>query len=133
VGESAAGESGIHLDAALKGQTCSTSVLHFIFLATVQKIAMSTTTIRLPDELKEKIARVAKREGMTAHSFILEAVAEKAALAEQRNDFLSVAESRYADIVASGKTIPWADMQRYLKDRASSKKATRPTAKKLER
>jgi predicted transcriptional regulator len=94
---------------------------------------MSTTTIRLPDDLKEKIARVAKRDGITAHSFILEAVAEKAALAEQRNDFLSVAESRYADIVASGKTIPWADMQRYLKDKASRKKVARPIAKKRER
>jgi predicted transcriptional regulator len=88
---------------------------------------MSTTTIRLPDDLKEKIARVAKRDGITAHSFILEAVAE------QRNDFLSVAESRYADIVASGKTIPWADMQRYLKDKASRKKVARPIAKKRER
>lgn len=92
---------------------------------------MSTTTIRLPDDLKEKIARAAKREGVTAHSFILEAIAEKAALAERRNDFLSVAESRYADIVATGKTIAWADMQRYLRDSVSGKKATRPSAKKI--
>ena len=94
---------------------------------------MSTTTIRLPDDLKEKVKHAAKRAGTTSHNFILEAIAEKAELAEQRNNFLSDAESRYAAIVASGKTIPWADMQRYLKDKAVGKKATSPVAKKLAR
>ena len=39
---------------------------------------MSTTTIRLPDDLKEKVARAAKRAGTTSHNFIFEANAEKA-------------------------------------------------------
>ena len=94
---------------------------------------MSTTTIRLPDDLKEKVARAAKRAGTTSHNFILEAIAEKAELSEQRNSFLSVAESRYKAIVASGRTIPWADMQRYLKGKAAGKKIIRPAAKKLAR
>ena len=68
---------------------------------------MSTTTIRLPDDLKEKIIRTAKRTGTTVHGFILEAIAEKAELTERRNNFLNDAESRYATIVASGKTIAW--------------------------
>ena len=92
---------------------------------------MSTTTIRLPDDLKEKVSRAAKRAGTTAHNFILEAIAEKAELTEQRNDFLTVAEARYAAIVASGRTIPWADMQRYLKSKVAGKKVARPAAKKL--
>ena len=94
---------------------------------------MSTTTIRLPDDLKEKISRAAKRAGTTSHNFILEAIAEKAELTEQRNDFLSVAEARYAAIVASGRTIPWVDMQRYLKEKVAGKKVSRPAAKKLVR
>ena len=40
-------------------------------------------------------------------------------------------EARYAALVASGRTIPWADMQRHLKDRAAGEKVTRPAAKKL--
>ncbi len=94
---------------------------------------MSTTTIRLPDDLKEKVSRAAKRAGTTSHNFILEAIAEKAELTEQRNDFLSVAESRYAAIVVSGRTIPWADMQRYLQGKVIGKKVSRPVAKKLAR
>ncbi len=94
---------------------------------------MSTTTIRLPDDLKEKIARATKHEGTTAHNFILEAIAEKVALTEQRNSFLGEAEARYATIVASGKTIPWVDMQHYLNEKIKDKKVARPSAKKLAR
>ncbi|MEO8102179.1 MAG: CopG family transcriptional regulator [Betaproteobacteria bacterium] len=94
---------------------------------------MTTTTIRLPEVLKARVARAAKRAGTTSHNFILEAIAEKAALAERRDDFQGTAETRYAAIVASGKTIPWSDMQRHLKDRVAGKKTARPVAKKMGR
>ncbi|MHB1273389.1 MAG: ribbon-helix-helix protein, CopG family [Rhodanobacter sp.] len=92
---------------------------------------MSTTTIRLPDDLKARIAEAAKREGTTSHNFILEAIAEKADLAERRADFDAVAEERYARIVASGKTIPWDAMRGYLEDRIAGKAVRRPVARKL--
>jgi predicted transcriptional regulator len=91
----------------------------------------STTTIRLPDELKSRVAAAAERSGTTAHNFILEAIAEKADQEERRSNFNDVAEQRYANIVASGKTIPWDQMRGYLEDRLAEKKASRPTAKKL--
>lgn len=92
---------------------------------------MSTTTIRLPDELKTRVAAAAKRGGTTPHNFILEAIAEKADLAERRADFDAVAEQRYAGIVASGKTIAWDDMRGYLEKRMAGKPAKRPAARKL--
>ena len=94
---------------------------------------MSTTTIRLPEDLKARVAAAAERAGTTAHSFILEAIAEKADQAEGRTDFRDVAEKRYADLAASGKTIPWEKMRRYLEDRIAGKTVTRPVAKKLAR
>ena len=63
---------------------------------------MSTTTIRLPQDLKERIARVAERTETTAHSFMLEAIAEKAEQEERRGEFQNTAERRYANIGASG-------------------------------
>lgn len=92
---------------------------------------MSTTTIRMPDELKARIAEAAKRAGTTSHNFILEAIAEKADLAERRADFDAVAEQRYARIVESGKTIPWDEMRSYLEARIAGKPARRPAARKL--
>ncbi|MDZ4811405.1 MAG: ribbon-helix-helix protein, CopG family [Pseudomonadota bacterium] len=94
---------------------------------------MSTTTIRLPDALKARIAKAAKRGGTTAHNFILEAIAEKADQAERQAEFDAQAEQRYAGIVASGKTIPWADMRHYLEQRIAGKAARRPAARKLAR
>jgi predicted transcriptional regulator len=94
---------------------------------------MPTTTIRLPEDLKVRIAAAAKRAGTTSHSFILEAIAEKAEQEERRADFNQVAEERYARIVASGKTIPWNEMRGYLEDRLAGRKAKRPSARKLAR
>lgn len=94
---------------------------------------MGTTTIRLPEELKARIARAAKEAGTTSHNFILEAIAEKAALAEQRADFLAQADRRYAEFLDSGESIPWEEARAYLKRRVSGKPAKRPSVKALDR
>ena len=94
---------------------------------------MSTTTIRLPQDLKDRVAAAAKRAGTTAHSFILEAIAEKAAEQERRSDFHEVADKRYSRIAASGKTIRWSEMRTYLENRIAGRRARRPAAKKLAR
>jgi uncharacterized protein (DUF1778 family) len=97
------------------------------------EFAMSTTTIRLPQKLKERIARAAERAGTSAHSFILEAIVEKAEQEELRAEFQDTAERRYAEIVASGKTVPWNEMRRYLERRLTGKKIARPKPRTLAR
>jgi predicted transcriptional regulator len=94
---------------------------------------MSTTTIRLPQDLKERIARAAERTGRTAHSFILEAIAEKAEQEERQGEFQDTAEERYARILASGKTVPWSEMRRYLERRLTRNKIARPKPRTLAR
>ena len=69
----------------------------------------------------------------TAHSFILEAIAEKAEQEERRGEFEDTAELRYAEIVASGKTVPWNEMRRYLERRLTSSKIARPKPRTLAR
>lgn len=93
---------------------------------------MSTTTIRLPDALKARISLVAERSGSSAHSFILEAIVEKAEREERGNDFRETAERRYAAILASGETIAWSEMRKYLEQRAEGGPAIRPTSSKLQ-
>jgi predicted DNA-binding protein len=94
---------------------------------------MPTTSIRLPKDLKARVAAAAKRSGMTSHGFILEAIAEKTEQENLHADFDAVAEDRYARIVASGKTIPWEEMRGYLEKRVASKAAKRPASRKLAR
>jgi len=78
-------------------------------------------------------ARAAERAGTTAHGFILEAIAEKAEQEERRGEFQDTAERRYAEIVDSGKTVPWNEMRRYLERRLTGKKIARPKPRMLAR
>lgn len=94
---------------------------------------MSTTTIRLPEDLKGRVAAAAERSGSTTHAFILEAIAEKTAREEQRASMQDEAEERYARIVASGETISWQDMRRYLMAHATDEAASVPAPRKLAR
>lgn len=94
---------------------------------------MSTTTIRLPQDLKERITRAAERAGTTTHSLILEAIADKAEQEELQGEFQNAAARRYADIVASGKTVPWNEMRHYLERRLTGNKISRPKPRILAR
>lgn len=94
---------------------------------------MSTTTIRMPDELKQRVAAAAERAGTTPHAFILDAIADKAGQQERRAEFDAVAEQRFAGIVSSGKAIPWQEMRGFLEARVAGKAAKRPVARKLAR
>ena len=95
--------------------------------------ALSATTIRLPDDLKARVAAAARRSATTPHDFLLEAIAEKAEQSEIRADFDAVAEGRFAGIAASGETIPWQKMRGYLEARMAGHAANRPVARKLAR
>lgn len=90
---------------------------------------MTTTTIRLPEALKARVSRAAKRMGTTSHGFILAAISEKAAQAEERAEFIATAEQRLADFVATGKSVPWSEVRQYIQLRAAGKKAAWPKAR----
>lgn len=94
---------------------------------------MSTTTIRLPKDLKSRVAAAAAHAGMTPHGFIVEAIAEKADRAAHAAEFARTADERYDRIVATGATIPWEKMRTYLEGRARGTAVPKPKARKLAR
>ena len=94
---------------------------------------MSTTTIRLPEDLKARVAQAAEAAGTTSHNFILEAIAEKAEAAERRAEFYALADQRWAEFLETGESIPWEEARDYFKARVAGKDAKRPVARKLEK
>jgi predicted transcriptional regulator len=94
---------------------------------------VSAIAIRLPEELKGRVAAAAKRAGSTTHAFIPEAIAEKTAREEQRADFVHEAQARYARIVASGETISWQDMRRCPMSHIADEPLPLPTPRKVAR
>lgn len=94
---------------------------------------MTTTTIRLDDELKTRVAAMADREGKTAHAFILDAIEQTVEQAEAEAEFDQLADKRWANVVANGKTIALTDAKQYLVARAAGKRARKPVARKPQR
>ena len=92
---------------------------------------MTTTTIRLEDGLKSRVAAAAEREGKTTHAFILEAIAQTVEQAELDEAFHRVAEEHWTQALNTGETVPWDDAKAYLKARARGERARRPAARKL--
>jgi predicted transcriptional regulator len=99
----------------------------------IQDACMSTTTIRLEEDLKARIAAAAEREGKTSHAFILDAIAHTVEQSELEDEFHRIADERWAKVRASGKTVPWDDARAYLEARARGKHVGKPSARKLGR
>jgi predicted transcriptional regulator len=90
---------------------------------------MTTTTIRIEDDLKARVAAAAERAGKTAHAFILEAIAQTVEQAELDEDFHRVADERWAKILATRKTVPWDDAKAWLEARSRGERPRKPVAR----
>lgn len=94
---------------------------------------MSTTTIRIEDDLKARIAAAAERAGKTAHAFILDAIAQTVEQVELDDEFHRVADERWTKLLATGKTVPWDEAKSYLEARSRGQRPRKPVARKLGR
>jgi predicted transcriptional regulator len=91
---------------------------------------MPTTTIRIEDDLKARIAAAAERAGKTAHAFILDAIAQTVEQDEQDLAFHRLADERWANLLATGKTVAWDDAKSWLEARSRGQHARRPAPRK---
>lgn len=88
----------------------------------------ATTTLKLPEKLKARIARLAKQTGRTAHSLMIEALEREVEREERMRDFVS--EALAADLSAEeGAAVYRAeDVHAWLERLARNPKASRPKA-----
>ena len=91
---------------------------------------MTTTTIRLEDDLKQRVAAAAERAGKSAHAFILDAIAETVERVEQDAAFQHLADARWAGFVATGDTVPWDEAKAWLEARSRGEHPQKPAARK---
>ena len=81
---------------------------------------MATTTIRMNDELKARVAAMAERAGKTTHAFILDAITQTVEQAEQDKAFHALGAERWQAMQATGQTVPWDEAKAYLAARAQA-------------
>jgi predicted transcriptional regulator len=94
---------------------------------------MSTTTIRIEDDLKARVAAAAQRAGKTSHAFILDAIANTVEQAELDDEFHRVADERWTKLLATGETVPWDKAKAYLEARARGESPRKPSAAPIKR
>lgn len=94
---------------------------------------MSTTTIRIDDALKARIAAAAERAGKSSHAFIVDALANTLEHIEMDDALHRIADERWATLVQTGQSVSWKDAKAYLQARAAGLKPRRPPARKATR
>ena len=85
-----------------------------------------TTTLKLPEELKARIASAALASGKSPHAFMLEALEAQARLAEMRQSFFADAVASGAEVDAGGALYAMEDVQAYILARTLGKTTKRP-------
>jgi predicted transcriptional regulator len=86
----------------------------------------NTTSLKLPDDLKEKIGALSGEVRQTPHAYMVEAIAEKVARDERRLAFLDAGLKSLAEFKRTGIAYTHEDVKRYLLARVAGKKARRP-------
>ncbi|MHB9101214.1 MAG: CopG family ribbon-helix-helix protein [Sulfuricella sp.] len=92
----------------------------------------SPTTLKLPDELKARIAPLAELEGKTPHAWMIGALETQAELAEMHRTFIDDAQQSAAEVDAGGLLYAMEDVHAYILTRAAGKAATRPKPAKTD-
>ena len=85
-----------------------------------------TTSLKLPEDLKERIGKVAQRVEQTPHAYMVQAIAEKVQRDEKRQDFLDAAKQSMAEFKRTGIVYRHEDVMRYMRDKLAGKKPRKP-------
>ena len=88
---------------------------------------MPTTTIRIEDTLKSRLAAAAARTGKTPHAFILDAIAQTVEQSEIDAAFHEIADERWANFLVTGKSVAWDDSKAWLEARLRGEHPPKPT------
>ena len=86
----------------------------------------ATTTLKLPETLKKRIAPMAESAGKTPHAWMVEAIETQATLAEKRRAFVAAARAAEEEVERTGKVYAFDDVHRYIRALARGRKAGRP-------
>ena len=90
---------------------------------------MSTTSLKLPDDLKLRAASAAKVRGVSPHAFMLDAIRAVATATARRARFVADARVALKDMLKSGKGYAADDVHVYLRAKLSGAVARKPKAR----
>lgn len=87
---------------------------------------MTTTSLKLPDDLKKRAANAAHELGVSPHAFMVSAIEQAAHSTEQRLRFIAEAKSAREEMIDSGQGLDADEVHAFLKAKVSGKKVSKP-------
>lgn len=87
---------------------------------------MSATSLKLPEDLKRRLARLAASTGQTPHAFMVDALVREAERSELRERFAAEAADAEREALGTGKAHSLDATFDYLAARISGKNPRRP-------
>jgi len=90
---------------------------------------MAATSLKLPDDLKERLERLAAHANKTPHAFMVEVLAREAERSELRERFAAEAAQSERQALSGGKTYALDETFDYLEKRVAGNKTRRPKAR----
>ena len=90
---------------------------------------MSTTSLKLPEELKQRAIAAAREQGVSPHAFMIQAIEHAATAGERRASFVAEAQAAREQTLASGKGYDADEVHAYVKARVAGRKSTKPKTK----
>lgn len=89
---------------------------------------MSTTSLKLPQDVKQLVASAANRQGISPHAFMVGAIRAAATNAEKREQFVAGAVAARAEAVESGEGYAAEDVHAYLRAKVHGQSVDKPQA-----
>ena len=93
----------------------------------------SPTTLKLPDELRSRLAAQAQAEGKTPHAYMVEALKEKADRMDRRQEYLAADEATFREYERTGIAYAMEDVEQYILGITAGRKVRRPRPIKASR
>lgn len=90
---------------------------------------MSTTSLKLPDELKLRAVNAAQELGISPHAFMVDAIRQAAHAVEQRAAFVTQAREARTEMLEHGNGHAAEDVRAYLRQRLQNGQVERPAKK----
>ena len=90
---------------------------------------MSATSLKLPEELKRRLVRLAAHAGQTTHAFMVDALAREAERSELQAEFSAHAAESEHEALATGKAHALDAAFNYLEARMAGKRVRQPRAR----
>jgi len=80
-------------------------------------MAVTATTLKIPDDLKARLSALAEAEGKSPHAYMLEALEREARRAERRQEYLAAGDAALRDYEKTGIAYAMEDVERMFSGR----------------